>query len=75
MPGLLERPQQREGKEIEGKGRQGKARQGKGRQGKARGLASRVRCGLCLYRQGNKKITSRGEKCQRNKIGMVKEGV
>ena len=38
-------------------------------------LVGRVRCGLCLYRQGNKKIASRGEKCQRNKMGMVKKGV
>lgn len=42
-------------------------------QGKGGSLLRRARCGLHLYRQGNKKIASRGEECQRNKIGMVKE--
>ena len=42
-------------------------------QGKRGSLVRRARCGLCLYRQGSKKIASKGEKRQRNKTGMVKE--
>lgn len=41
--------------------------------GEGESHVGRVRCGLRLCRQGNKKIASRGEKCQRNKIGMLKE--